>query len=252
MDIVSWNVNGIRAVLSKGFLDFLHGEKPDILCLQEVKAHREQVSFPDLGPYQVHWHAAEKKGYSGTAILSKVPVLELTLGLGRHFADSEGRVLTIRTETFRLVNVYVPNAQPELTRLTFKADTWWPALLLYLRELRKKGPVVVCGDLNVAHKPLDLARPKENEGSAGFTAEERGGMDELLALGFVDIFREQHLDQGQHYSWWSYRAGARERNVGWRIDYVLVDERLVSRVRKSDILPQVMGSDHCPVRIQLL
>lgn len=254
MDIISWNVNGIRAVLNKGFLDFLHTEKPDILCLQEVKALREQVTFPDLGPYQIYWHAAEKKGYSGTAVLSKAPILENRLGLGHGspIADTEGRVLTVRNEDFALVNVYVPNAQPELTRLTFKSATWWPAFLQYIKELRKQGPVIVCGDLNVAHSALDLARPKENEGSAGFTREERGGMDQLLALGMVDVFREQHRDQSQHYTWWSYRAGARQRNVGWRIDYVLVDERLLARVKNADILPHVMGSDHCPVRLRLL
>lgn len=251
MKLISWNVNGVRAALGKGFEDFLKVTRPDVMCLQEVKAHREQVEWAAPKAYEVFWHSAEKKGYSGTACLARSPVQSYEAGFGKDYLDGEGRVQTLEFADFFLINVYAPNAQPELTRLKFKAEEWWPALVKKIRRLRIKKPVILCGDLNVAHMPIDLARPKPNEGAAGYTAEERAIMDGLLGSGLVDIFRRHHPDEPGHYTWWSFRGGARERNVGWRIDYFLVDERLCHRIKKAKIFPDILGSDHCPISIEL-
>lgn len=248
--LLSWNVNGIRAVLKKGFLDFLAEEGPDILCLQEVKARPEQVEtlfWP--AEYAHFWNPADKPGYSGTAILTRQKPLAVTNGIGLKKHDTEGRVITAEFEDFYLVNCYTPNSQRELTRLAYR-QTWDRDFRRYLRRLDKEKPVLLCGDLNVAHQEIDLARPRENRGNSGFTDEERAGFASLLKAGFVDSFRALE-PSGGHYSWWTYRAGAREKNVGWRIDYWCVSKRLFPQVTRSWILPDVMGSDHCPVGLEL-
>ena len=250
MRLLSWNVNGIRAVLKKGFLDFLTEAGPDILCLQEVKARPEQVEtlfWP--AEYAHFWNPADKPGYSGTAILTRRKPMAVTDGIGLKKHDTEGRVITAEFEDFFLVNCYTPNSQRELTRLAYR-QTWDRDFRRYLRRLDKKKPVLLCGDLNVAHQEIDLARPRANRGNSGFTDEERAGFASLLKAGFVDSFRALE-SSGGHYSWWTYRAGAREKNVGWRIDYWCVSKRFFPKVTRSWILPEVMGSDHCPVGLEL-
>ncbi len=250
MKLVSWNVNGIRAVLRKGiFLEYLEAESPDILCLQETKAHPDDVD--QLWPlgYQGHWNWAEKKGYSGTAIFTKTPPLKITRGIGIGDHDKEGRVLTAEFADFHLVNVYVPNSQRELTRLPYR-QTWDQDFLGYLQKLGKKKPVVFCGDLNVAHTEIDLTHPKANARNHGFTQEERSGFDAFVKAGFVDTFREFERGGG-HYTWWSPMGGARQRNVGWRIDYFLMAAALRPKLSRAFIQRDVMGSDHCPVGIEL-
>ncbi len=248
MKLISWNVNGIRAVLKKGFLDFIKKENPDVLCIQETKAHPDQVDMV-LDKYEHHfWNSAEKKGYSGTAVFSKVKPIQVTYGDGP-MNDTEGRVITVEFKEFIVVNVYTPNAKPDLSRLKYRQE-WDKIFLKYLKDLEKKKPVVLCGDLNVAHKAIDLARPTANTTSPGFTPEERKGMDNYVKAGFIDTFREFHKE-GEHYSWWTYRFGARERNVGWRIDYFLTSTILKKKLKKAFILPKVLGSDHCPVGIEL-
>jgi len=251
MKLVSWNVNGIRAVLKKGFLDFLEAEKPDLLLLQEVKATPDQVEhdFAAAG-WEVHWNPAQKKGYSGVATLSRVPALSVRHGIGLPGHDDEGRVLTTEHPDFFVVNVYTPNAQDDLRRLPYRMR-WDEAFLGFVKDLEKIKPVVFAGDLNVAHCEIDLARPKQNRKSAGFTDEERAGFDRIVAAGFIDSFRHFHPDEPGHYTWWSYRGGAREKNVGWRIDYFCVSAPLISRVKATRILPHVTGSDHCPVVIEI-
>lgn len=248
MKLISWNVNGIRAVLNKGFMDFLKKENPDFLCLQETKAHDHQVQLNTEG-YHQFWHSAEKKGYSGTLILSKKEPFSVQYGLGNFLDDKEGRVLTVEYEDFFLVNVYVPNAQPGLARIKFRQE-WNSALTNFVKDLDKKKPVVLCGDMNVAHNEIDLARPKANIGNPGFSDEERADFNTLLNNGFVDIWRHQHPEE-EKYSWWSYRANARANNVGWRIDYFLCSKRFVNEIKSSRILNEIMGSDHCPVEIVL-
>ena len=249
--LISWNVNGLRAVNNKGFLDFVHIVKPDVLCLQEIKAMQEQL--PDeLNPidnYFSYFNSADKKGYSGTAIYSKYEPLSVSYDLGYPEHDTEGRVITAEFLDFFLVNVYTPNVKPDLSRLTYRQE-WDRDFLDHLRQLDETKPVVVCGDLNVAHNEIDLARPKQNVGNAGFTQEERQGFTNIVEAGFIDTFRmfNQNPD---HYSWWSYRGGARQRNVGWRIDYFCVSESFKDQVSDAFILPEVMGSDHCPVGIHL-
>lgn len=251
MKLISWNVNGIRAVLKKGFLDFLEAERPDLLLLQEVKANREQVEHDfEAAGWEVHWNPAQKKGYSGVATLGRTPVLSVRHGIGMEGHDDEGRVLTTEHPEFFVVNVYTPNAQDDLRRLPYRM-TWDAAFLAYVKELERTKSVVFAGDLNVAHREIDLARPKQNRRSAGFTDEERAGFDQIVAAGFVDSFRHFHPDEPDHYTWWSFRGGARERNVGWRIDYFCVSTSLLPRVRSVGILPGVMGSDHCPVAIEI-
>ncbi|MFV0416310.1 MAG: exodeoxyribonuclease III [Chthoniobacterales bacterium] len=244
--IVSWNVNGIRAVLKKNFMEFLEASDADILCLQETKARPEQVDQLWPGGWKVFWNAAERPGYSGTAIFSKVAPLNVTTGIGIEEHDQEGRVLTAEFENFFLVNVYVPNSKNELQRLPYREKEWEPAFLRYLKKLEKKKPVIFCGDMNVAHKEIDLARPENNARSAGFTNEERGCFDKIIDAGFVDSFRKFEKGGG-HYSWWSYRAAARTRNVGWRIDYVCTSAALSNSIKDAFICSEVMGSDHCPV-----
>lgn len=248
MKLISWNVNGIRAVLKKGFVDFVKKARPDVLCVQETKAAPDQVDL-DLSDYHAFWNAAEKKGYSGTLMLSRLEPLAVTYGIGAIEHDREGRVITAEFPDFFLVNVYTPNSQRELTRLDYR-QRWDRDFLAYLKRLERKKPVVFCGDLNVAHTEMDLANPKSNEGTHGFTKEERAGFDALLAAGFVDTFR-LFTQGGGHYTWWAPFANARARNVGWRIDYFLVSKALVPRVKAAKILPQVMGSDHCPVLLEL-
>jgi exodeoxyribonuclease-3 len=263
MRLVSWNVNGIRAVVRKElFAPFLQQLDPDVICLQETKAQQSQVEL-DVPGYEEHWNSAEKKGYSGTAVFSKTSPLQVTYGLpddviaqhkviGDAFGDpnTEGRVLTAEYKDFYLVTVYTPNAKEDLGRLDLRHTQWDPAFLTYTKSLEAKKPVVFCGDLNVAHTPDDLANPKSNVGKKGFTDEERLGFQNFLNAGFVDTFRMFHEGNG-HYSWWSNFAKARERNIGWRIDYFLVSESLRARVTAAEIHADVMGSDHCPVSITL-
>ena len=254
--LISWNVNGIRAAIKKGFLDFVEKYNPDILCLQETKARPEQVEL-ELSRYPFkYWNWAEKKGYSGTAIFSKIEPLDVADGLDISKHDSEGRVITLEYKDYYLVNVYTPNSKRELTRLPYRYNEWDPDFLNYVGSLEKNKPVIFCGDLNVAHTEIDLANPKTNKttksspGNAGFTNEEREGFDNIVARGFVDTFREFNTDPG-YYSWWSYRANARERNIGWRIDYFCLSPQLRTKLHNSMILPEVMGSDHAPILMEL-
>ena len=253
---ISWNVNGIRAAIKKGFLDFVEKYNPDILCLQETKARPEQVEL-ELPRYPFkYWNWAEKKGYSGTAIFSIIEPLDVVDGLAISKHDSEGRVITLEYTDYYLVNVYTPNSKRELTRLPYRYQEWDPDFLNYVGSLEKNKPVIFCGDLNVAHTEIDLANPKTNKttksspGNAGFTNEEREGFDNIVARGFVDTFREFNSGSG-HYSWWSYRANARERNIGWRIDYFCLSPQLRTKLHNSMILPEVMGSDHAPILMEL-
>jgi exodeoxyribonuclease-3 len=247
--LLSWNVNGMRSILGKGFGDYLAREEPDVLCIQETKARREQVEHGFQG-WHVFWNAAQRPGYSGTAVLSRKKPLSVENGIGRTEHDTEGRVITAEFPDFFLVNVYTPNSQRELTRLDYRTRGWTPAFIDHLVRLKKRKPVVFCGDMNVAHREIDLARPKENTRNAGFTAEEREAFDRILGAGFVDSFREFEPGGG-HYTWWSYQNGARERNIGWRIDYFCVSAELAPAMQSACIQPLVMGSDHCPVGLAL-
>lgn len=261
MKIYSWNVNGLRAVVKKGaFQSFVKQYDPDILCLQETKAIEGQAQI-DLPEYEEYWNSAQKKGYSGTAIFTKIEPIEVIYGIPeritKHFTltddygdtTQEGRVTTLEFDDFFVSSVYTPNAKDDLSRIPMRQH-WDPAYLKFMKELEKQKPVIFCGDLNVAHTPIDLARPKENEGKKGFTKEERAGIDAILGAGFVDTFRIFNSDGG-NYSWWSQRGGARERNVGWRIDYVMASEALVPLIKSARIHSDVFGSDHCPVSIDL-
>lgn len=249
MKIISWNVNGVRAVLRKNFLEFLAAEDPDVLCLQETKASPDDVEQLWPGAYATFWNVAQKKGYSGTAIFTKLRPLSVTQGLGLEAHDTEGRVLTAEYPDFFLVNVYVPNSKRDLSRLGYRQE-WDRDFLRYVRKLERRKPVVFCGDLNVAHTELDLTHPKANVKNHGFTPEERAGFDALVKAGFLDTFREFEKSGG-HYTWWAPFADARQRNVGWRIDYFLVSKSLRPWLRKAFIRPEVMGSDHCPVGIEI-
>jgi len=253
MKIISWNVNGIRAIAKKDFFQDFETISPDILCVQETKAQDAQVTetLASLTTYQLYSNSAEKKGYSGTAILTKTPPLSVKSDIGISEFDTEGRVLCLEFETFFLVNVYVPNSGSELKRLEYR-QSWDLAFFTYLKNLEKTKPVITCGDFNVAHKAIDLARPKPNYNkSAGFMQEEIDGMDRYVGGGFADTFRHFHPESTDKYSWWSYRAGARGKNVGWRIDYFLVSQSFIPNINKAYILNNVMGSDHCPVGIEL-
>jgi exodeoxyribonuclease-3 len=247
--LISWNVNGLRAVLRKTFLEYLESESPDILCLQETKAGPNEVGQLWPSAYVTHWNTAEKKGYSGTLIFTKTRPLNVKLGIGIDTHDREGRVITAEYADFHLVNVYVPNSKRELTRLAYRQQ-WDQDFLRYLKKLEKRKPVIFCGDLNVAHTEIDLANPKSNMKNHGFTPEERAGFGALVEAGFVDTFREFEKGGG-HYSWWSPMGGARARNVGWRLDYFLVSSGLRPRLKSAFIRPEVLGSDHCPVGIEL-
>lgn len=249
MKLISWNVNGLRAVLRKNFLEYLDDEQPDVLCLQETKAGPDQVEQLWPATYTTYWNTATKKGYSGTAIFARERPLKINNGIGHAEHDNEGRVLTAEYPHFFLVNVYVPNSKRELTRLAYR-QRWDLDFLAYLKNLEKRKPVVFCGDLNVAHTEIDLANPKANVKNHGFTPEERAGFTAFVKAGFVDTFREFEKGGG-HYTWWSPMAGARSRNVGWRIDYFLISAALRPRLRRALIRCDVSGSDHCPVGIEL-
>lgn len=249
MKLISWNVNGLRACVGKGFTEFVEAQQPDILCLQETKLQAGQIDLPMEG-YHAYWNYAEKKGYSGTALFTKTEPLAVTYGIGIPEHDKEGRVITAEFADFYMITVYTPNSQNELTRLPYRM-TWEDAFLSYLKELEQKKPVIFCGDLNVAHREIDLKNPKSNHKNAGFTDEERGKFARLLENGFVDTFRYFYPEQEGIYSWWSYRFHAREKNAGWRIDYFLVSDCLKERLDDAVIYTDVFGSDHCPVGLFL-
>lgn len=249
MKFISWNVNGLRACVGKGFLDSFAALDADFFCLQETKLQGGQIDLP-LDQYHSYWNYAEKKGYSGTAIFSKKPALSVTYGIGIPQHDTEGRVITAEYEEFYLVTCYTPNAQRELARLDYRME-WEDAFLAYLKGLDERKPVILCGDLNVAHQPIDLKNPSSNRRNAGFTDEERNAFTRLLENGFVDSFRYLYPDKTGAYSWWSYMFNARANNAGWRIDYFVVSSRLAEKIKEATIHPDVMGSDHCPVGLEL-
>ena len=249
MRLISWNVNGLRACVGKGFLDFFHEIRADAVCLQETKMQPDQLTL-ELEGYSQYWNSAVKKGYSGTAVFTKMQPISVKNGMDIPEHDNEGRVITCEYENFYLVTVYTPNAQSELARLDYRM-TWDDAFRAYLLELDAKKPVIVCGDMNVAHKEIDLKNPGLNRGSAGFTDEEREKFTKLLESGFTDTFRHLHPDLIGAYSWWSYRFKARQNNAGWRIDYFLVSDRIKDKIVTASILPEVMGSDHCPVMLEI-
>lgn len=249
LKLISWNVNGIRAALKKGLGEFVEKEQPDILCLQETKAMQDQVDWNPEGMLQ-YWNSAEKKGYSGTAILTRVRPKSVHYGMGMPEHDREGRVITLEFDHVWLVTVYTPNSKDALQRLEYRTTRWDVDFLAFVRELEQSKPVIFCGDLNVAHQPVDLANPSANRRNAGFTDEERQGFDHIVQAGFLDTFRMFSQEGGQ-YSWWSYRTRARERNIGWRIDYFCVSDALKGMVKGASILQEVMGSDHCPVTLEI-
>ncbi len=249
MNFISWNVNGLRACVNKGFLDVFHELNADFFCLQETKLQPDQISL-QLDGYHQFWCSAEKKGYSGTAIFTRFEPLSVSYNLGIEEHDHEGRVITLEYEDFYLVCVYTPNAQDGLRRIEYRMS-WEDAFREYLHQLDVKKPVIICGDMNVAHEEIDLKNPGPNRGNAGFSDEERGKFTELLASGFTDTFRYLYPDKTDAYSWWSYRAAARQRNVGWRIDYFLVSERLRESIQEASIYSEIQGSDHCPVGLNL-
>ena len=249
MKLISWNVNGLRACMGTGFPEFVEQAAPDVLCLQETKLQSGQLAL-ELPGYRQYWNYAEKKGYSGTAIFSRWEPLAVTYGLGLEQHDHEGRVITLEFDDFFLVTVYTPNAQEKLARIDYRLQ-WESAFREFLTGLDARKPVVVCGDMNVAHQEIDLKNPGPNRGNAGFSDQEREAFGQLLEAGFTDTFRLLHPDATGAYSWWSYRFHAREKNAGWRIDYFLVSRRLEVRVKQADILAEVQGSDHCPVLLEL-
>lgn len=249
MKLISWNVNGLRACLTKGFDDFFKDIDADVFCIQETKMQPGQTDYAFEG-YHQYWNSAVKKGYSGTAVFCKAEPLSVTYDIGCEEHTGEGRAITVEFEEFYLVNVYVPNSQRELTRLAYRME-WEDAFRAYVQRLDAVKPVIICGDMNVAHKEIDLKNPKTNQKNAGFTIEERTKMTELLDAGFIDSFRFFHPEVTGAYSWWSYMFRAREKNAGWRIDYFLVSERLRDRMESACIHPEIMGSDHCPVELQL-
>lgn len=250
MKLISWNVNGIRACVTKGFMDFFNEIDADIFCIQESKMQEGQLVL-DMPGYHQYWNYAEKKGYSGTAIFTKKEPLSVTYGLGIEEHDKEGRVITLEFEDFYMVTCYTPNSQNELKRLDYRMK-WENDFKVYLKNLEKTKPVIMCGDLNVAHKEIDLKNPKTNRKNAGFTDEEREKMTELLEAGFIDTFRYFYPEDEGRYSWWSYRFKAREKNAGWRIDYFLVSESLKDKLEGADIHKDVMGSDHCPIELDIV
>lgn len=270
MKYLSWNVNGIRAVFKKNFKEFLEEENPDVVGFQEVKWRQEQLTKKDQeylenSWYHIYWNAAERPGYSGTAVFSKKPAISVQFGMNPDALDHDGlkqidetlinnaewRVTTLEFEDHYYVTVYTPNSKDDLSRLPYRYETWDKAFLQYLKFLEKGKPVIACGDLNVAHRPIDLARPKQNTMSAWFTREEREGMDNFIDWGFIDTFRFMYPQQEEKYSWWSYRAGARARNVGWRIDYFIISESLSDKLTDAAVRDDILGSDHCPVEIDI-
>ena len=249
MKLVSWNVNGLRACVKKGFIDYFQEVNADIFCVQETKLQEGQISL-DLDGYHQYWNYAEKKGYSGTAVFTKQEPLSVRYGVGEDDGEDEGRILTLEFADFLLVNVYTPNSQRDLARIGYRLE-WEDRILQHLIDLDKKKPVIYCGDLNVAHHEIDLRNPKSNIGNSGFTDEERGKMTSLLDAGFIDSFRHFYPQQEGAYTWWSYMNKVRERNIGWRIDYFIVSESLKDRLKEAEIHCDVMGSDHCPVVLEL-
>lgn len=249
MKLISWNVNGLRACMQKGFMDFFQKENADIFCLQETKLQQGQLEL-ELPGYHQYWNYAEKKGYSGTAMFTKEEPLKVTYGIGVAEHDHEGRVITAEFADFFVVTVYVPNSQRELTRLSYRME-WEKSFLQYLKKLEETKPVIYCGDLNVAHQEIDLKNPKTNHHNAGFTDEERECFGRVLENGFVDTFRTLYPDKKDAYSWWSYMGQARAKNVGWRIDYFVISEALKGRLAEAKIHSDVMGSDHCPVEADI-
>ena len=249
MKCISWNVNGIRACINKGFNDFFEVIDADIFCIQETKCQPDQIDLQFEG-YTTYLNSAEKKGYSGTAILTKKKPLQVTYGIGIEEHDKEGRVITLEFENFYMVNIYTPNSKRELERLEYR-QIWEDEIRKYLLELDSKKPVIMCGDLNVAHEEIDLKNPKTNRGNAGFTDEERVKMTELLQAGFIDTFRHKYPDKTDAYTWWSYMGKAREKNVGWRIDYFIVSNSIKEKIKDAKIYPEVCGSDHCPIELEI-
>ena len=253
MKLISWNVNGLRAVINKRFKDFYNEINADIICLQETKMQQDQINIEINEMFKdryVYWNSAEKKGYSGTVVISKIKPINVTYGIGKEEHDKEGRVITLEFEKFYLVNCYTPNSKRELERLDYRM-VWEDEIRNYLKELNKTKPVVYCGDLNVAHNEIDLKNPSSNHHNAGFTDEERSKMTELLNEGFIDTFRYKYPDKTGAYSWWSYMFHARENNAGWRIDYFIVSASIKDKIEDAKILSDVMGSDHCPVELDL-
>ena len=249
MKLISWNVNGLRAAVTKGFMESFNELDADIFCLQETKLQPDQISL-ELPGYEQYWNSAVKKGYSGTAVFTRIKPLSVTNGIGIEEHDQEGRVITAEYDNFYLVCCYTPNSQRELARLEYRM-TWEDAFRNYLLELDKKKPVILCGDLNVAHQEIDLKNPKTNRKNAGFSDEERAKMTELLGAGFTDTFRHLYPDVIEQYSWWSYMGKARERNTGWRIDYFITSKRLDDKIQEAKIHQQIFGSDHCPVELDI-
>lgn len=249
MRIISWNVNGLRAVLNKGFLDFFYKQDADIFCIQETKMQKEQADFNFPGYYE-YWNSAEKKGYSGTLILTKTKPISVNYGIGIEEHDKEGRVITLEFEKFYMVNCYTPNSKRELERLEYR-QIWEDDFRDFLKKLDKIKPVILCGDLNVAHKEIDLKNPKTNRHNAGFTDEERNKMTELLSENFIDTFRLLYPNKEDAYTWWSYMGHAREKNIGWRIDYFITSKQLKNKIVDSRIYSEIMGSDHCPIELEI-
>ena len=249
MKLISWNVNGIRACVNKGFEEFFRKIDADIFCIQETKCQPGQIDLEFEG-YTSYWNSAEKKGYSGTAIFTKKKPMQVQYGIGIEEHDKEGRVITLEYENFYMVNVYTPNSKRELERLDYR-QIWEDEIRKYLLDLNTKKPVIMCGDLNVAHQEIDLKNPKTNRGNAGFTDEEREKMTALLRAGFIDSYRYLYPEKEGAYSWWSYMGRAREKNVGWRIDYFIVSESIKDKIKEATIYPEVMGSDHCPVGLEI-
>ncbi len=250
MKLISWNVNGIRACLNKGFDEFFKSTDADIFCIQETKCRPEQVEWLEYEGYMSYWNSAEKKGYSGTAVFTKIKPIAVTYGIGIEEHDHEGRVITMEYEDFYLVNVYTPNSKRELERLDYR-QVWEDAMREYLLKLDKKKPVIMCGDLNVAHNEIDLANPKTNTQNAGFTIEERTKMTELLDAGFTDSYRYLYPEKEGKYTWWSYMRKSREKNIGWRIDYFIVSDRIKEKIKEASIYDDVLGSDHCPIGLEI-
>ena len=245
MKLISWNVNGIRACVNKGFKDFFEEIDADIFCIQETKCQPDQIEL-DFNGYYAYWNSAEKKGYSGTAIFTKKEPINVTYGIGIEEHDKEGRVITLEFQNFYIVNIYTPNAKRGLERLEYR-QIWEDEIRKYLLKLNETKSVIMCGDLNVAHEEIDLKNPKSNRGNAGFTDEEREKMTQLLHSGFVDSFRYLYPNKTDAYSWWSYMGKAREKNIGWRIDYFIVSQDIKTKIEEAIIYPEIMGSDHCPV-----
>ncbi|MBD8923941.1 MAG: exodeoxyribonuclease III [Clostridia bacterium] len=249
MKLISWNVNGIRACINKGFKDFFNEIDSDIFCIQETKCQKDQIDLEFEG-YTSYWNSAEKKGYSGTAIFTKQKPISVTYGIGIEEHDKEGRVITLEFEKFYMINIYTPNSKRELERLEYR-QIWEDEIRKYMLKLNENKPVIMCGDLNVAHKEIDLKNPKTNRHNAGFTDEERNKMTELLDAGFVDTFRVLYPEKENAYSWWSYMGHAREKNVGWRIDYFIVSKSIENCIKEAKIHSEIFGSDHCPVELEI-